>query len=196
MYSVIAHDGQAYGPVDIATLIQWCIQGRIVDTTTIMETYTGRTFTASQMPELQVVLTPATQYQNPYGAPAGYPPQGQAPLQQPYQPPHQPPLQNPYQQPYAGGLPSSPQMYGMYPGQNFSTRSKLVALLLCFFLGGLGAHRFYLGHTVTGAVMLLIGLVSCGMNWYAVIVIVVWSTIDMIMLASGSMKDAQGLPLR
>lgn len=35
------------------------------------------------------------------------------------------------------------------------TKSKGVALLLCFFLGGLGIHQFYLGNTVMGVAYLL-----------------------------------------
>lgn len=34
-------------------------------------------------------------------------------------------------------------------------KSKGVALLLCFFLGGLGIHQFYLGNTVEGVAYLL-----------------------------------------
>lgn len=34
-------------------------------------------------------------------------------------------------------------------------KSKGVALLLCFFLGGLGIHQFYLGNTVQGVFYLL-----------------------------------------
>jgi hypothetical protein len=36
-------------------------------------------------------------------------------------------------------------------------RSWLVALLLCFFLGGLGLHRFYLGYNGIGLLMLFTG---------------------------------------
>ena len=35
-----------------------------------------------------------------------------------------------------------------------SDRSPQVAFLLCLFLGGLGAHRFYLGKTGTAAIQL------------------------------------------
>ncbi|MBR5350595.1 MAG: TM2 domain-containing protein [Prevotella sp.] len=34
-------------------------------------------------------------------------------------------------------------------------KSKGVALLLCFFLGGLGIHQFYLGNTVQGVFYLI-----------------------------------------
>ena len=36
-----------------------------------------------------------------------------------------------------------------------SSKSRMVALLLCFFLGTLGAHRFYVGKIGTGVVWLL-----------------------------------------
>ena len=34
-------------------------------------------------------------------------------------------------------------------------KSKLTAILLCFFLGSLGIHRFYLGYTLIGVIQLL-----------------------------------------
>ncbi|MFZ1694582.1 MAG: TM2 domain-containing protein [Flavobacteriales bacterium] len=57
----------------------------------------------------------------------------------------------------------------------------LTTLLLCIFLGGLGVHRFYTGHTMIGVVQLLT-LGGCG----------IWSLVDLIMIAIGSFKDAQG----
>ena len=38
---------------------------------------------------------------------------------------------------------------------DISPKSRLVALLLCFFLGPLGVHRFYVGKIGTGILMLL-----------------------------------------
>jgi hypothetical protein len=60
----------------------------------------------------------------------------------------------------------------------------LTALLLCIFLGGLGIHRFYTGHTVIG----IIQLVTFGGCF-------IWTLIDLIMIATGSFKDSKGNPL-
>ena len=53
------------------------------------------------------------------------------------------------------------------------------AVLLCFFLGGLGVHRFYLGKTGTG-ILMLITLGGVG----------IWTLIDFVRLITGSLKDA------
>ena len=63
-------------------------------------------------------------------------------------------------------------------------KSWMVALLLSFFLGGLGADRFYLGYTGLGIAKLLT-LGGCG----------IWALIDLIMIALNKIPDAEGQPL-
>ena len=65
---------------------------------------------------------------------------------------------------------------------NISRKSRLVALLLCFFLGALGVHRFYVGKVGTGILMLLT-LGGCG----------IWVIIDLILIVVGSFTDKAGL---
>ena len=60
-------------------------------------------------------------------------------------------------------------------------KSKLTAILLCFFLGGLGIHRFYLCYTITGVIQLL----TFGG-------FLIWVIIDFIRLITGSLEDSEG----
>ncbi|WP_433376633.1 TM2 domain-containing protein [Actinoplanes sp. CA-142083] len=64
------------------------------------------------------------------------------------------------------------------------TKSWLAALLLCFFVGVLGIHRFYVGKIGTG-ILMLITFGGFG----------IWTLIDFIMIAVGSFKDKQGQAL-
>ncbi len=73
---------------------------------------------------------------------------------------------------------------GIAASDGVSSYSRLVALLLCVFLGALGIHRFYVGKTGTGIVWLLtLGLFGVG------------ALIDLIMIAAGSFCDEDGLPV-
>jgi len=66
-------------------------------------------------------------------------------------------------------------------GQPISPKSRLAATLLCFFLGALGIHRFYVGKIGTGiAIILTIG------GFFGI-----WPLIDLIMILVGSFKDKQ-----
>jgi len=66
-----------------------------------------------------------------------------------------------------------------------SSKSKIVALFLCFFFGVLGVHRFYVGKAGTGVLYLFTGGV-----W------VIGAIIDFIKILSGTFRDGLGLPLR
>ena len=59
-------------------------------------------------------------------------------------------------------------------------KSKLTAILLCFFLGSLGIHRFYLGYTLIGVIQLL------PFEGF-----IIWAIVDLIMLIIGSLKDSE-----
>ena len=66
-----------------------------------------------------------------------------------------------------------------------SDKSRGVALGLAAILGPFGAHRFYVGKTGSG-VLMLATLGGLG----------IWYLYDLILVASGSFTDADGRPLR
>ena len=62
-----------------------------------------------------------------------------------------------------------------------SDKSRLVALLLCWFFGMFGVHRFYVGKTGTGILWLVtLGFLGIG------------TLIDCIIIIAGSFKDSEG----
>ncbi len=78
------------------------------------------------------------------------------------------------------------------PGQ----KSRIAALLLAIFLGGLGVHNFYLGRVGLGVAQLLISLLSFGMLAWASWI---WAVIEGILYMTSSdprwATDARGVPL-
>ena len=67
------------------------------------------------------------------------------------------------------------------PDTTASTSSRTVALLLAFFLGVLGVHRFYVGKVGTG-ILQLVTIGGLG----------IWALIDLILIAAGASTDKQG----
>lgn len=69
--------------------------------------------------------------------------------------------------------------------QAVSPKSKGTAAVLCFFLGALGIHRFYVGKVGTGILWLLtLGLLGVGV------------LVDFIMILCGSFKDQYGAEIK
>lgn len=66
-------------------------------------------------------------------------------------------------------------------GTNISPKSRLAALLLCFFLGALGIHRFYVGKIGTG-ILMLVTLGGLG----------IWTLVDFVIIIVGGFKDKEG----
>lgn len=69
-------------------------------------------------------------------------------------------------------------------GVTESPKSRLVAFLLCTFLGVIGVHRFYVGKVGTGIVWILtFGCFGIGV------------LIDWVMILCGTFKDGNGQPI-
>ena len=62
-----------------------------------------------------------------------------------------------------------------------SPKSRLACLLLCIFLGLLGAHRFYVRKTGT-AILMLVTFGGLG----------VWYIVDLIFIVCGIFRDNEG----
>ncbi len=63
-----------------------------------------------------------------------------------------------------------------------SEKGFVPAILLCYFLGVLGIHRFYVGKIGTGILMIL---TFGGFG--------IWVIVDMVLIATGSFRDKKGL---
>jgi TM2 domain-containing membrane protein YozV len=157
-YSIIGADNNIYGPVDGNTLVRWANEGRITNSTTVIDHSTGMQMKAYSMPMLAPYITPPA---------SGY-------------------NQSSF---FTSGYTSRTPQVG---ADGRPLKSKLAAGLLGIFLGSLGIHRFYLGYTGIGILMLLITVLSLG---FLGIIVHVWGLIEGIMCLTGNMVDADCRPL-
>ena len=70
-------------------------------------------------------------------------------------------------------------------GPAVSEKGFVPTLLLCFFVGFMGIHRFYVGKIGTG----LLQLVTFGGFG-------IWALVDFVMIAVGSFTDKEGNPIK
>lgn len=151
-----------------------------------------------------------TPYSNPY--PTQQPNVGQS-----YQDPNQHNFHDGYSNPYQSGFPNQQapaysagfggpnphQAYGS-AGAPTSDKSKIAAALLAFFLGTLGVHNFYLGHTSRGAIQLALTIVGwitaiLLVGFFLVIGVSIWAFVEFILILVGSGSyayDANGRRLQ
>ncbi len=154
----------------------------------------------------------------------GQDPYAQRSAQNPYT--QQPPVQNPYtpghpqgsygqdssgRAPYGqpspaqGGYNQGGYNQGGYPqgqyGQPYAPqKSRVVAGVLGILLGSLGIHRFYLGYTTIGIVLVLMSTVGVFLTFgLSAIAAGIWGLVEgiLILVGSGSFRtDARGIPLK
>ena len=66
-----------------------------------------------------------------------------------------------------------------------SEKGFVPAILLCYFLGVLGIHRFYVGKVGTG-ILMIVTFGGFG----------IWVIVDMVLIATGSFRDKRGLLIK
>jgi len=86
--------------------------------------------------------------------------------------------------------------------KEISPKSRLAVLLLAWFLGTFGLHRFYIGKIETGLVILILGILGWATTWILGLGFIfltaagIWVFIDFVMALFGAMKDKDGKPIK
>lgn len=81
-----------------------------------------------------------------------------------------------------------------------SQKSMALTLILWFFLGVFGAHRFYIGDSQSGSVMCflwILGWLTCLIivGIIPLLVVSIWWFVDLFLLLSGELKPKDGSKL-
>jgi hypothetical protein len=81
-------------------------------------------------------------------------------------------------------------LIGKYPDRREGVKSRRIAALLGFFLGGLGVHRFYLGYYRIGIIQIVVTAITMGFG-------LLWGFVEGFLIIVGRIhEDAQGRPLK
>ncbi len=82
-----------------------------------------------------------------------------------------------------------------------SNRKIFIAVILCFFLGTLGAHRFYCDRTTSAITMVLLTIfawvlvftiVGLLIAWILFGIVSIWVFVDLVILLLAKFKDSDG----
>ena len=83
--------------------------------------------------------------------------------------------------------------------KEISPKSRLATVLLTFFLGIFGTHRFYIGKIRTAIVMLILSILYLTtVRFWGIVMVIplavvgLWALIDFIFAVSGIMEDKEG----
>lgn len=187
-FTVFNQNGESFGPVDLITLTSWAKDGRLQATNKIVSDLNAKVYRVEDFPELKNIVS-------------GLPPISQNTGQSQ-------PISSIIQSSDLSGVPviniiNNNQSNNSGSCAQFTQRhtpkSKIAAGLLGIFLGYFGIHRFYLGYTGIGTLMLCLSLilpfVTCGLYLYFPFVII-WGLIEGILILCGQFRDASGMELQ
>lgn len=194
-YYVIGSDGQRYGPADVDSLVQWAREGRLIPETILVESGTEAQRRADTIVALAAVFSAFDSQRVALE-------RGEMPTL-----PARGARRDGRQDAALGGERGAPPVspgFGLLPLERelpiVGPKSRVVAGLLGIFLGALGIHRFYLGYTRIGLLMLLITVVGGAATFVCMPgsgcgFVALWGFIEGVLCLCGSMRDAQGREL-
>ena len=76
-------------------------------------------------------------------------------------------------------------------------KNKVIAAILCFVLGQIGIHRFYLGRVGSGILMCALTLIGwitsvIYIGSFFIAAVAIWNIVDFIRILCNSLLDAHG----
>ena len=82
---------------------------------------------------------------------------------------------------------------GVKTGMNAGAlpKNKVLAIVLAIFLGTFGVHNFYLGYTGKGIAQILLSTLGACI-FIGPFITWIWVIVEIVMIATGSLKDAEG----